>query len=89
MDQGVRRYRDHVIELRPRGEAVRPLPDAAGDLGELLIDGEPVGYGRLVDGSLYLSENAYEWDDDLGTLAEKLIDYRDQAGAVGGSGQGA
>jgi hypothetical protein len=79
MKQGIRRYRDHVIELRPRAEAAETTkPGTADDLGELLIDDEPVGYGRLADGSLFLAENAYEWGDDLGELAEKLIDYRDQ-----------
>ncbi|MER6815469.1 hypothetical protein ABT299_39895 [Spirillospora sp. NPDC000708] len=95
--QGSRRqYRDHVIEIRPRVEESRTTPnDSAGPAlsdtsqapVELLIDGEPVSYGTLFDGSLYLPENAYTQGGDLEELAEKLIDYRDRARAVRGRGE--
>jgi hypothetical protein len=57
----------------------------------LLIDGEPVSYGTLFDGSLYLPENAYTQGEDLEELAEKLIDYRDRVNEVRGrrGGEGA
>ena len=64
-----------------------PSPDlspseSSRNSDELLIDDEPVSYGRLFDGSLLLPENAYEWGDDLLELAERLIDYRDKTQEV-------
>jgi len=43
---------------------------------ELFIDGQLVAVERLFDGTYYLPENAYNWSDDLGKLAEELMEYR-------------
>jgi hypothetical protein len=48
----------------------------------LLVDGEPVPYGRLPDGQYFLREYAYDWSDDLMELATRWIDYRDRADAA-------
>jgi hypothetical protein len=99
MEPTIRRHRNHVIELRPSRAVARPSPASPTTAPgfppvaasppepapiEVLIDGEPVGHGRLADGSLYMDENAYEWGDDLAELAEKLIDYRDRTQAAQG-----
>lgn len=54
----------HRIEVRP-----------GKDQPELLIDGRPVAYGRLPDGSYFLHEYAYDWTEDLLDLARRYIDY--------------
>jgi hypothetical protein len=45
----------------------------------LLIDDEPVAYGRLPDGQFYLEKYAYDWRDDLMPLAKAYVDYRDKS----------
>lgn len=96
MERDSRRYRDHVIEIRPRAEGSRTTPDTPAELAssdisrapvELLIDGEIVEHGTLFDGSLFLAENAYTWGEDLEELAEKLIDYRDRVSEVRSRGE--
>ena len=57
------------VEVRTRGRGVTGDP-------ELLVDGRPVAYGRLFDGTYYLPEHAYEWADDLETLGINLVRYR-------------
>ena len=44
----------------------------------MLIDDEPVAYGRLPDGQFYLDSYAYDWHDDLMPLAKAYVDYRDK-----------
>lgn len=73
-------YHGHVIELREaRGARARSramesaTPDDDGP--ELLIDGEPVNYGQLPDGSYALTDYAYDWTGDLFELARRFIDY--------------
>jgi hypothetical protein len=63
-------YKGHRIELRTREEL------------ELIIDNEPVRYGRLPDGQYALHEYAYDWSDDLMNLARRFIDYRDRANEI-------
>jgi len=77
-------YQGHVIELREaRGARARSgdrEAAATDDDGgpELLIDGEPVSYGRLPDGSYALDDYAYDWTGDLVDLARRFIDYQNQ-----------
>jgi hypothetical protein len=59
------------VEVRASGRAVRRDP-------ELLVDGEPVAYGRLFDGTYFIPEHAYEWADDLETLGRNLVRYRER-----------
>ncbi len=42
---------------------------------ELLIDGSPVRYGQLPDGSYFLSEYAYDWSSDLMEVARRYVDH--------------
>jgi hypothetical protein len=55
---------------------------SASDQQVLLVDGEPVPYGRLPDGQYFLLEYAYDWSDDLMELATRWIDYRDRVDAA-------
>jgi hypothetical protein len=64
-------HKGHRIELRAR---------EAGP--ELLIDDEPIRYGRLPDGTYFLNEYAYDWRDNLMDLARRFIDYRDRADQI-------
>lgn len=64
-------YKGHRIELREG--AVK---------AELLVDGQPLGYGQLPDGSYFLDEYAYDPSEDLIDLARKLIDYRHAADEI-------
>ena len=76
-------YKGHRVELRRRPDdvpATREVESASEP--ELLIDGQPVRYGQLPDGSYALHEYAYDWDEDLIDLARRFIDYQDQADAV-------
>jgi hypothetical protein len=78
MQQTSESYRDRRIDVRaPDGAAAQP----AGDV-EVFIDDEPIPYGRLVDGEYFLHENAYDWGDDLGELARRLVDHRERAAEV-------
>lgn len=58
---------------------VRLSKDGARREPELFVDGQPVPYGRLVDGTYYVPERAYEWADDLETLGRKVVEYRDRS----------
>jgi hypothetical protein len=60
------------VEVR-RGEG------GAGREPELFVDGQPVQYGRLFDGTYYVPERAYEWADDLESLGRKVVEYRDRS----------
>jgi len=80
-------YKDHEIVVPdaaaaaapgPAGAAVRAQPPVA----DLLVDGEPIRYGRLPDGQFFLQEYAYDWSADLAELARRLIDHRDRARAA-------
>jgi hypothetical protein len=42
----------------------------------LLVDGQPVAYGRLFDGTYFLAEHAYEWAEDLERLGRNLVQYQ-------------
>lgn len=72
-------YRGHEIVLRKRPNASEPANSAEQPpTAELLIDGEPIRYGRLPHGPYYLHENVYDWDQDLVELARRLIEHRAQ-----------
>ncbi len=43
--------------------------------GALKIDGKQKKYGRLPEGKFYLRDYAYDWQDDLGDLARRYVDY--------------
>jgi hypothetical protein len=80
-------YKHHTIEVRTgedRSAAARAPADSPGTAGEeereLLIDGEPVAVGRLVDGSYVLEDYAYDPRDDLEDLARRYIDHGERAG---------
>jgi hypothetical protein len=79
-------YQGHVIELREaRGARARRGDRAAAateeeEGPELLIDGEPVSYGQLPDGSYALTDYAYDWTGDLFELARRFIDYESRTG---------
>ena len=76
-------YNGHRIEIR--ASASRE-PSAAGGASkpgrELLIDGKPIGYGQLPDGSYALHEYAYDWSHDLMDLAKRFIDHRQKADKI-------
>ena len=72
MEQDRQEYNGHRIELRARADRRDGQP-------ELLIDDEPIRYGRLPDGSYALHEYAYDSHDNLIDLAKRFIDYRDRA----------
>jgi hypothetical protein len=73
-------YKGHRIELRKSTADELHAREAEGEEGlELLIDEQPVRYGRLPGGSYALHEYAYDWSDDLMDLAKRFIDYRDRA----------
>jgi hypothetical protein len=73
-------YKGHRIELRAReAEELRADQAERGENLELLIDGRPVHYGQLPDGSYALEEYAFDWRDDLMDLARRFIDYRERA----------
>ena len=52
----------------------RIQPEGENEL-ELLIDDEPIRYGRLPNGSYFLDEYAYDWRDDLMDLARRFINH--------------
>jgi hypothetical protein len=59
-------YKGHRVELRRRPDDVPPTREVkSASEPELLIDGQPVRYGQLPDGSYALHEYAYDWDEDL------------------------
>lgn len=89
MEAKSEQYKGHHIELRPRGdEALLAREDEGAGEPELLIDGEPVGYGQLPDGSYALHEYAYDWTDNLMDLAKRFIDYRQRADEVRAEDEG-
>ena len=73
--QEYQEYKGHRIELRAR-------EDEREEELELLIDDEPVRYGRLPNGRYVLREYAYDWHDNLMDLARAFIDYRDRADEI-------
>lgn len=64
------------------------LQTPASDERVLLVDGEPVPYGRFPDGQYFLREYAYDWSDDLMELATRWIDYRDRVDAARRAAEG-
>ena len=83
MEPARQEYKGHRIELRAReGGEVRAREAEREEEIELLIDDEPVRYGRLPGGRYALHEYAYDWSDDLMDLARRFIDYRDRANAI-------
>ena len=74
-------YKGHRIELRESTARFEVEREGGDDL-ELLIDDEPVHYGRLPDGSYFLDDYAYDWNKNLMDLARTFIDYRDRASAI-------
>jgi len=80
MEPEHREYKGHRIELRVREDAeVHARAGEDEEELELLVDDEPVRYGRLPDGLYFLPDYAYDWTDDLLDLATRFIDYRDRA----------
>jgi hypothetical protein len=75
-------YLGHRVELhvteREGNRTVEPQATKGEDrpAPELFIDGQLVAVERLFDGTYFLPENAYNWSDDLGKLAEELVEYR-------------
>jgi hypothetical protein len=75
-------YLGHRVELHVAEHECRGTVDPQATRGEdkvapeLFIDGQLVAVERLFDGTYYLPENAYNWSDDLGKLAEELVEYR-------------
>jgi len=55
---------------------LRRTDDADDTAQQLLIDDEPVRYGRFPDGVFFVYENAYVWSDDLRELGRQLLDDR-------------
>lgn len=88
MEPQRRDYKGHRIELRARGgHELRARKgrdvDSSGARGpRLLIDDEPVPYGRLPDGRYFLPDYAYDWRNDLMELAQRFIDYRDRTETI-------
>jgi hypothetical protein len=74
-------YKGHRIELRAPGEVRAREVEREEEL-ELLIDDEPIRYGRLPDGRYALHEYAYDWQDNLMDLARRFIDYRERADKI-------
>jgi hypothetical protein len=72
-------YKGHHIELRARAADGLRASEAEP---ELLIDGEPIRYGRLPDGRYALHEYAYDWSDNLMDLARRFIDYRSRSDEI-------
>ena len=66
-------------ENERRRVEVSPTRRGDGEVDVLRIDGEPVKYGRLFDGSYFLFENAYVWGEDLNELGVELVRYRTDA----------
>lgn len=80
MEPEHREYKGHRIELRvPEDAEVHARAGEDEEELELLVDDEPVRYGRLPDGLYFLPDYAYDWTDDLLDLATRFIDYRDRA----------
>jgi hypothetical protein len=81
MDQDQQEYRGHRVELRARTE--RPEAAEGREAGpELLIDGQPIRYGRLPDGRYFLEEYAYDWQESLMELARRFIDYQSRTDEI-------
>lgn len=75
----VQSYEGHQIELK-RGSDVKSseaesfsAPSETSD--QLYVDGRNIPYGKLQGGKYYLHDYAYDWDEDLISLAKKYIDY--------------
>lgn len=62
-------YEGHRIEVRASATGEDAAP-------ELLIDGEAVPFGQLLDGQYFLDEYAYDWQESLTDVARRLVDYR-------------
>ena len=83
MEPERQQYKGHRIELRAREADELRAPEAEREEElELLIDDEPVRYGRLPDGQYALHEYAYDWSDDLMDLARRFIDYRSRTDEI-------
>lgn len=65
-------HNNHRIEVRSENSVRRAL--GGEEPTQLLIDGEPVRFGRLPDGLFYLADDAYVWGTDLAELARGVID---------------
>ena len=71
-------YKGHLIELHELAGGAEAKRMDAAEL-ELLIDDEPVRYGRLPDDAFFLHDYAYDWHEDLLALSRNYIDYRENA----------
>jgi hypothetical protein len=70
-----REYLGHTYEITPAESA------DAGAGGEVRIDGERHAYGRLPDGSYFISDYAYDWQGDVEAVVRRYIET--QAGSEG------
>ena len=76
-------YNGHRIEIRSSASRDIGAAGATPKPGrELTIDGKPVGYGQLPDGSYALHEYAYDWSHDLMDLARRFIDHREKTDRI-------
>jgi hypothetical protein len=67
-------YRGHRIEFVQR--------EGARQQGDLVIDGEVVRFGQLIDGSYFLHDYAFDWHEDLLQVARRWIDHRIRARSI-------
>lgn len=72
-------YKGHYIELRAHEGDLQAFGVESESKLELFIDGKPVQYSQLPDGSYALQEYAYDWHDNLIDLAKKFVDYQETA----------
>ena len=81
-------YQGHRIELRPRAADELTAREVGSESEpELLIDDEPIRYGRLPDGLYFLHDYAYDWRENLLDLARRFIDYRSRAHKIQREGE--
>ena len=77
MEPDIQVYKGHHIELRARASDVHTFGAEIDREPELIIDGEPIKYGQLPDGSYALQEYAFDWHNNLIDLAKKFVDYQE------------
>jgi len=81
-NQNVRNIRGIASSCARAADELRAREVEREEELELLIDDQPVRYGRLPDGSYALHEYAYDWSDNLMDLAKRFIDYRSRTDEI-------